>query len=87
MRPKRSDIIRIVCKRFVKEAGEEGMTPFEKVKDLIGSISSGVPDLGEARCQIGKILKDSGLSVEEVLKGLKEEREAVYKKVYGKKSR
>lgn len=87
MRPKRSDIIRMARKRFVKKAGEKGVSPFEKVKDLIGSISSGVPDLGEARHKIGKILKESGLAVDEVLKGLKKEREAVYKKTYGKKSR
>lgn len=43
--------------------------------------------LDEARRQISKILKESDLSVEEVLKGLKQEREAVYKETYGKKSR
>ena len=43
--------------------------------------------LDEARRQIKKILKESGLSAEKVLKGLKEEREAVYKETYGKKGR
>ena len=43
--------------------------------------------LDEARVRIGRMLKESGLSAEEVLKGLKEERETVYKETYGKKSR
>lgn len=47
LRLKRSDIVRLALERFVKEAGE-GATPFEKVKSLIGSISSGAPDLGES---------------------------------------
>lgn len=48
LRLKRSDIVRMALERFVKEAGEEGAMPFERVKRLIGSISSGVPDLGES---------------------------------------
>ena len=42
-------------------------------------------ELDEARRQIKKILKASGLSVEALLSGLKEEREALYKETYGKK--
>lgn len=48
LRLKRSDIVRLALEKFVKEAGGEGTTPFERVKSLIGSISSGVPDLGES---------------------------------------
>lgn len=44
-------------------------------------------ELDEARRQFKKILKGSGLSVEELLKGLEEEREAVYREKYGKKGR
>jgi len=44
-------------------------------------------ELDEARRQIKKILRDSGLSAEEVLGGLKEEREILFKETYGKKSR
>lgn len=44
-------------------------------------------ELDEARRQIGKILKESGLSVKEVLSGLKEEREILYRETYGKKGR
>ena len=43
-------------------------------------------ELDEARRQIKKILKESDASLEEVLTGLKEDREALYKETYGKKS-
>jgi len=39
-------------------------------------------ELDEARCEIKKILRDSGLSADEVLEGLKEERDALYKESY-----
>lgn len=42
-------------------------------------------ELDEARRQIKKILKGSGLSAEDVLEGLKEERETLYRETYGKK--
>jgi AbrB family looped-hinge helix DNA binding protein len=41
--------------------------------------------LDEARRQIKKLLKASGLSPEELLSGLKEERENIFKEAYGKK--
>ena len=44
-------------------------------------------ELDEARRQIKKILKESGLSVEDVLAGLKEERDTLYEETYGKRSR
>jgi AbrB family looped-hinge helix DNA binding protein len=43
--------------------------------------------LGEARSQIKKILKATGLSSDEVLSGLDEERAALFGDLYGKKSR
>ena len=43
-------------------------------------------ELDEARREIRKLLRASGLSAEEVLEGLKEEREKLYKDMYGKKS-
>lgn len=43
-------------------------------------------ELDEARKQLKKILKGSGLSVEELLGGIKEERKKLYKERYGKKS-
>lgn len=42
-------------------------------------------ELDEARRQIRKIVKASGLSEKELLSGLKEEREKLYKETYGKK--
>ncbi|MBI4822904.1 MAG: ribbon-helix-helix protein, CopG family [Nitrospirae bacterium] len=45
---KRSDIVRLALERFVGEAeGTIESKPYEKVKSLIGSISIGIPDLGE----------------------------------------
>lgn len=44
-------------------------------------------ELDEARRQFKKILKGSGLSVDELLKGLEEERETLYREKYGKKGR
>ena len=43
--------------------------------------------LDEARREIKKILQASGLSAEDLLLGLKEEREEVYQETYGKKNR
>jgi hypothetical protein len=46
---KRADIVRMALDRFVKQAeGEEESSPYDRVKRLLGSVSSGVPDLGEA---------------------------------------
>jgi hypothetical protein len=46
---KRSDIVRVALERFVREAaGEEESIPYDRVKSLLGSVASGVSDLGEA---------------------------------------
>ena len=44
-------------------------------------------ELDEARREAKKVLKASGLSLEELLAGLEEEREKLYRETYGKKSR
>ena len=44
-------------------------------------------ELDEAGRQIRRIMKESGLTVEDVLTGIKEERETLYKETYGKKGR
>jgi len=44
-------------------------------------------ELDEARREIRKILKASGLSLEDLMDALKEERASLYKKTYGKKRR
>lgn len=49
LRLKRSDIVRMALERFLVEFhGKEETRPYEKVKNLIGSVSSGISDLGEA---------------------------------------
>ena len=46
---KRSDIVRIALERILEEfQGREKGKPYENVKNLIGSITSGISDLGEA---------------------------------------
>lgn len=40
-------------------------------------------ELDEARREIKKIIKRSGVSVEELLEGLTKEREKLYKEIYG----
>ena len=47
LRLKRSEVVRLALQRMVDEFGkEEGKRPFERVKHLVGSVRSGVPDLG-----------------------------------------
>jgi metal-responsive CopG/Arc/MetJ family transcriptional regulator len=49
LRLKRADIVRMALERFVKEAeGKEESSPYDRVKSLLGSISSGISDLGES---------------------------------------
>lgn len=44
---KRSDVVRIALERFIRGESEPGeSTPYDRVKDLLGSVESGVPDLG-----------------------------------------
>jgi len=42
--------------------------------------------LNEARREIKKILRQTGLSVQDVLEGISEERGALYEETYGKKT-
>jgi len=44
-------------------------------------------ELEEARREVKKILKASGLSLEDLVAGLEEEREKLYRETYGKKRR
>ena len=44
-------------------------------------------ELDEARREIKRILSSAGLSPEELMKGLEEERESLFKETYGKKGR
>lgn len=46
---KRADIVRMALERFVKQAEvEEENSPYDRVKRLLGSVSSGISDLGES---------------------------------------
>jgi len=46
---KRADIVRMALEKFVMQTeGAEESSPYERVKSLLGSVSSGVPDLGES---------------------------------------
>ena len=73
----------------IREAGllEEGqIVSLIPVGDSIMITPKRLP-LEEARREIRRILKTSGSSVEKLLKGLKEEREELFKETYGRKNR
>ncbi len=73
----------------IREAGllEEGqVVSLIPIGDSIMITPKRLP-LEEARREIRKILKASGSSVEELLRGLKEERGELYKDTYGRKNR
>jgi bifunctional DNA-binding transcriptional regulator/antitoxin component of YhaV-PrlF toxin-antitoxin module len=42
-------------------------------------------ELDEARRQLGRLVKASGVSIEKLIDGLKEERSGLYKEIYGAK--
>jgi len=47
LRLKRSDIVRMALDKFIKEfKASERTKPYVKVANIIGSVSSGIPDLG-----------------------------------------
>lgn len=47
-RRRRSEVVRLALEQFLSEAdAEEERRPIELVRDLLGSIESGVPDLGQ----------------------------------------
>ncbi len=49
LRLKRSDIIRMALERFFRESiVKEPSAPYNKVSDLIGSVASGISDLGSS---------------------------------------
>ena len=48
-RRRRSEIVRLALERYIrKESGEETLSPYDRVKNLIGKVQSSIPDLGEA---------------------------------------
>ena len=62
MRLRRSDVVRMAIRRLAEEMEEEASTrPFDRVKHLLGSVRSGVPDLGSAHREhlVKKLGKDA----------------------------
>jgi len=46
---RRSEIVRLALARFIREETVGGsQSPYNRVKNLIGKVESGIPDLGEA---------------------------------------
>jgi len=46
---KRADIVRMALEKFIMQTGgAEESSPYDRVKSLLGSVSSGIPDLGES---------------------------------------
>jgi len=59
---KKSDIARLALKQFVEESlSNDQSTPYHKVRHLLGSAESGIPDLGQRHRYylMNKILKGS----------------------------
>ena len=59
---KRSDLVRIAIQRLLTESNERGGNrPYERVQNLIGSIATGVADLGERHHEylIERLKKDA----------------------------
>ena len=47
LRRKHSDVVRMALEAFLGTAGASATRPADRVRELIGSLSSGVPDLAE----------------------------------------
>ena len=45
LKRKRSDVVRLALEQFLETA--PATRPIERVRDLLGSVESGVPDLGQ----------------------------------------
>ena len=49
LRLKRSDIVRMALEKFIGEFKRSGKTkPYDRMASIIGTVSSGIPDLGAA---------------------------------------
>ena len=49
MRLKRSEIVRLALEQYLREPhAREELTPYRRVKHLVGSIRSGIADLGSS---------------------------------------
>ncbi len=58
---KKSDVTRMALKKFIEEYSGSEVKPFDKVKNLLGVVESGVPDLGQHhRNHLIKKIKGAG---------------------------
>jgi len=58
MQLKTSDVIRMALRQFLAAPGPDGIRPMERVRGLIGSLDSGIPDVGRRhRAQVIASLK------------------------------
>jgi hypothetical protein len=49
LRLRRSDIVRLALEKYLHESVmQEDVAPYDRVKHLVGSVSSGIPDMGTA---------------------------------------
>lgn len=46
LRLSRSDVVRLALQKFADEFEENGIRPYEKVKNLLGTVETGISDLG-----------------------------------------
>jgi len=62
LRLKRSDIVRLALEQYLREPQvQEEQAPYGKVKHLLGSVKSGIPDLGTShREHLVKRIKRNG---------------------------
>ena len=59
MQLKTSDIVRMALRQFLALPGPDGIRPVERVRGLIGSLDSGVPDVARRhRAQVIASLKN-----------------------------
>ena len=47
MRRKRSEVIRLALEQYLAGTAHAADKPFDRMRDLVGSVKSGIPDLGE----------------------------------------
>lgn len=45
MKRKRSDVVRLALEQYLRT--ESDASPIDRVRDLLGSVQSGIPDLGQ----------------------------------------
>lgn len=45
---KRSDVVRLALERLLQEEAAQADRPYDRVKDLVGSVESGISDLGSS---------------------------------------